>query len=250
MNRSSGLWFAIAAMNLVGQVPPLTIPKKHESSSGVQDFEQILKAERALNTHIANRVLDLTAKKDLKGLSSLARLGRTNNERLFAGYALYRLKPDAFRASFIATFPVSDADIGAFLRCGSALPYNKERETECVVRDGVKWTISFWDIEAAMLECVKAGEPEAVVRFHCLEGSGDGEIGEGLDSDFMDLYVEHPDLVVRYWSIFHNGIDYLRGIDQWYDAETKEKTKTRYRDLLAPDDPRLKSILAEIDLPD
>lgn len=249
MNRSFGLWLSIVAMNLLGQVSPPTTPKKTENSRDLQDLELMLKAETASNTHIANQVLDLAAKKDLKGLSSLAHLGRTNNERLFAGYILYRLKPDAFRAPFAATFPVSDSDIAAFLRCGSSLPYNKERETNCVVRDGVKWTISFWDIEAAMLECVKAGEPEAVVRFYCLEGSGDGEIGEGLASDFMDLYTEHPDLVVKFWSIFRNHLDYLRGVDEWYDAETKEKTTARYRDLLAPNDPRLKSILAEIDHP-
>ncbi|HEU4951500.1 MAG TPA: hypothetical protein VFT46_06090 [Holophagaceae bacterium] len=250
MNRSLGLWLTIVAMNLPGQVLPAANPKESRGIKDLPDYERMLRAETDFNTRIANQILGLAARKDLKKLSSLAHSGRTNNERLFAGYILYRLKPNAFRASFEATFPVCDSDIGAFLDCGSALPYNKERETNCVVRPGVTWAISFWDIEAAMLECVKVGEPEAVVRFYCLQGSGDGEIGEGLASDFMDLYVEHPDLVVKFWSVFRNSIDYLRGIDAWYDAETKERTKSRYRDLLAPEDPRLKSILAEIDLPD
>lgn len=190
-------------------------------------------------------VLKLAAKKDFKSLERLSRSGRTSNERLFAGYLLYCLDPHRFCSPFVHAFPASEQEIQAFVDLD--LPDDPASEVNQISHPGVKWPIGFWAIESAMLTCVKAAESTAVHRFMLLEGKGDGEIGEGLASDIMDLYIHNPDLIVKYWDDFKNHLGFLDELGGWYEAPEIQKARDEYKALLSPSDPRLPLILKHFD---
>lgn len=200
-----------------------------------------MKIASALDTQAANLVLNLAAKKDFKSLERLSRIGRTSNERLFAGYLLYCIDPHHFRSTFVRVFPVSEQEIQAFVNLD--LPNDPASEINQISYPGVEWPIGFWAIESAMLVCVKAAEPTAVRRFMLFEGKGDGEIGEGLADDIMDLYIHNPDLIVRYWDDFKNHLGFIDELGGWYEAPEIQKARDAYKTLLGPSDPRLPLIL-------
>lgn len=245
MNRSFGLWNGFVAMSLLGQPASSAVGVRPAQAQDLQGAEARLKIASALDTQAANLVLKLAAKKDIKSLEKLSRSGATSNERLFAGYLLYCMDPHSFRSTFVRVFPESEHEIQAFV--GLDLPVEPASEVNQISHPGVEWPIGFWAIESAMLTCVKAAEPTAVHRFMLFEGKGDGEIGEGLADDIMDLYVHNPDLIVRYWDDFKNHLGFIDELGGWYEASEIQKARDAYKALLGPSDSRLSIILKHFD---
>lgn len=195
------------------------------------------------NVEAAQKVLGLASRGDLEGLQRTAKLSTAPNERLFSGYLLDHMDSVRFRTLFCNAFPSSERDAQAFVDLASDLPCDPKSEVNQVSRPDVKWPIEFWAIEKAMLACVKEGEPTAVHRFMLLDGKGDGEISEGLTSDFMELFIDHPDLIVGHWADFKNHLSFLDDLEGWREAPEAQKARETYKALLSPSDPRLPLIL-------
>lgn len=242
--RLSHIIFALATTGPLNSICVVPV-SRHQGPGGLSASP----SDSSAALSAARRVLELARRGRLQKLQQSAEHGQFFQERLFASYVLYRGNPSRYRNLFCKAFPVKPVEVDAFLRIYSELPYDPAAEGNRVSHPSVKWPISFWDIEQAMLACVRTGHPDAVRRFMGLAGRGDGEVGEGLGSDIMDLFVLYPNLIVNHWPVFSQHLGFFDEWEAWYDEDQIRNARKTYKSLLKPSDARYSLILNRIHKP-
>ncbi len=155
---------------------------------------------------------------------------------LFKAYRAYQKAPDRHRERLLAALPRSAAGRRAF----AALAMAPEGDP------GTRAQPSMWEIQDAVLDLGRKGEPRAIDWLLAMTQEGEGGVREGFGKDAMELFKD-PRLVARFWPRFQPHRASLRHLRTWTYPEHFPAIRAGYAEAFA-DRPALRDeLLALID---
>ena len=157
-------------------------------------------------------------------------------DNLFTAYRAYRKHPAGGRGALLAALPDSREGRQAYARLAATADAGPQRA-------------DVWEIQDAVLDLARRGEPRAIDWILAMSGEGEGRVREGFGKDALELF-KHPDLVARFWPRFEPHRASLKHLKTWTYDEHYPAIRDGYARAFAGRPALRDELLALLDAPE